>query len=148
MSDTRIKTKLVDKPIDTDLLSRVVSEDGGANVVFFGTVRKTTGDVQTDWLEYDCYSAMAESELRKITAKAESEWPVCKGLVVHRMGKVDICEPSIAVAVSTPHRQDAFEAAQWIMDSIKQSVPIWKKECLANNDSKWVHHGERPKSTG
>lgn len=132
--------ELTDQPIDTQgLLARVTTPSCGAVCLFLGTVREFTGPKQTVDLVYEAYPEMALKELRAILAEACSRWPMPRLGVIHRLGLVGLAEASIAVAVATPHRGESFAACGWIMDEIKQRVPIWKQEHWANGQTEWVH---------
>lgn len=138
--------QLTREPIDTaDLLHRVSSPLAGAVVLFLGTVREVTGDRRTASLDYECYPEMASSKLAELEAEARRRWPLVDCAIVHRLGHMDLEEASVAVAVSTAHRQTAFEAANWLIDTLKEVVPIWKKENWADGGSEWVHPGVGPK---
>ncbi len=128
--------------IDTAVvLDSVATVQAGAVVMFLGTVRELTEGRQTSSLDYECYPAMAEKKLAELVARAGERWPVLACTVVHRLGHLNLGEIAVAVAVSTPHRSDAFDAARWLMDTIKQEVPIWKKENWSDGGSDWVHPG-------
>ena len=134
--------QLTDKPIDpTQILASVESNNAGAVVLFLGTTREMTGSRKTESLDYEAYSPMAEKKMAELEAEARSRWPILECMIVHRTGHLEIREASIAVAVSSPHRGDAFEAARWLIDTLKESVPIWKKENWADGTSDWVHPG-------
>jgi molybdopterin synthase catalytic subunit len=134
--------ELVTNPIDTDgVLARVASPEAGAVVLFLGTTRRTTHGRQTESLDYECFAEMAQAKLAELEAEARRRWPIVGCAIVHRTGHLEIGEASVAVAVSTAHRQDAFAAGQWLIDTLKEVVPIWKKENWADGDSQWVHPG-------
>lgn len=134
--------QLTNDPIDTGkILEQVASPEAGAAVLFLGTAREITNGKRTVSLHYECYQEMAEKKLRELEEEARQRWPLCQCIVVHRLGHLAIGEASIAVAVSSPHRKQAFEAAHWLIDTIKQLVPIWKKENWADGTSDWVHPG-------
>lgn len=116
----------------------------GAVVLFLGTVRDLTGDFVTAFLEYDAYAAMAEKKLAEIEADVRRKWPVGGVAIVHRLGRLDVSEVSVAVAVSTPHRADAFEACRYAIDTLKECVPIWKKENAPDGTGEWVHQSAKP----
>ncbi|MHB8971435.1 MAG: molybdenum cofactor biosynthesis protein MoaE [Pirellulaceae bacterium] len=122
-------------------LDRVRSLQAGAVVLFLGTAREFTDGRQTVSLEYECYPEMAAVTLRELEAEARRRWPLIGLSVVHRVGHVELGEVSVAIAVSSAHRQAAFEAGQWLIDTMKQVVPIWKKEQWADGTSQWVHPG-------
>lgn len=134
--------RLVREPIDvSSVIASVRSTRAGAVCLFLGTAREITGDKQTRSLEYDAYDQMADATLRRLEARARERWPVVELAIVHRLGHLELGEISVAVAVSTPHRGNAFEACQWLMDTLKQEVPIWKKETWADGSEEWVHPG-------
>jgi molybdopterin synthase catalytic subunit len=134
--------QLTHQPIDTaSLLASVSSPAAGAIVLFVGTVRELTAGRRTSSLDYECYPQMAEKKLTELEAEARGRWPLVECSIVHRIGHLDVLEASVAIAVSSAHRRDAFEAGQWLIDTIKQSVPIWKKENWADGGSDWVHPG-------
>ena len=87
---------------------------------------------------------MAEKKLAELEAEARRRWPLVGCAIVHRLGRVELGEASVAVAVSTPHRQAAFEAGKWLIDTLKENVPIWKKENWADGTTEWVHPGLTP----
>jgi molybdopterin synthase catalytic subunit len=134
--------EITNEPIDTDaLLQNVASNNAGAVVLFLGTTREFTDGRRTASLDYECYGEMARDQLAELEAEARRRWPLTGCAIVHRVGHLPIGEASVAVAVSTPHRQDAFSAGQWLIDSLKKVVPIWKKENWADGSSQWVHPG-------
>ena len=133
---------LTDKPIDTAaLLAQVSSHEAGAIVLFLGTTREITAGRHTVSLDYECYPEMAEKKLVELEAEARRRWPLTGCQVVHRLGHLELGEASIAIAVSSSHRQDAFDAGKWLIDTIKEVVPIWKQENWADGTSEWVHPG-------
>lgn len=133
---------LTREPIDTAaLLARVQSPAAGAVVLFLGTVREWTGDERTSWLEYEAYPEMAERKMAELEAEARCRWPIVELGLVHRLGRLELGEASVAVAVSTPHRRQAFEAGQWLIDTLKQVVPIWKQDHAPDGSCAWIHPG-------
>ena len=132
-------TLLTHDPLDADALTRsVASPRAGAVVLFLGTVRAVTGDEVTLALEYDAYAPMAAAQLDKLEADVRARWPVIGVALAHRLGRLGVGEVSVAVAVSSPHRVDAFEAAKYAIDTLKADVPIWKKDVRPAGDA-WVH---------
>jgi molybdopterin synthase catalytic subunit len=113
----------------------------GAVVTFLGTVRDLTGDQVTLALDYDAYPQMAERKLAEIEAEARTRWPIGEIALVHRLGHLEVGDVSVAVAVSCPHRHQAFDACRFAIDEIKERVPIWKKENWADGRTEWVHPG-------
>jgi molybdopterin synthase catalytic subunit len=134
--------ELTDSPIDVpSLIAGVGSPAAGAVVVFLGVVREMTEGRQTQSLDYEAYAPMARRILTELEAEARRRWPLENCAVVHRTGNVAVGQASVLVAVSAAHRGAAFEAAQWLIDQIKQVVPIWKQEHWADGASQWVHPG-------
>ena len=123
---------------------RVRSTAAGAVCTFLGTVREFTAARQTSSLTYEAYPEMALKKLGEIEELARQRWPIIELSMVHRVGHLDLGEISVVVAVSCPHRQDAFEACRWLIDSLKELVPIWKKENWADGSEEWVHPGLGP----
>ena len=133
---------LTHSPIDPSaVLADAASNDAGAVVLFLGTTREFTKGRQTASLDYECYPQMAEAKLAELEAQAREKWPLVHVSIVHRLGRLGLGEASIAIAVSSPHRQAAFEAGKWLIDTIKEDVPIWKQENWADGTSEWVHPG-------
>jgi molybdopterin synthase catalytic subunit len=133
---------LTDKPIDYAALTEAVrSPQAGAVVLFLGTVRELTNGRQTSSLDYESYPEMAERKLGELEAQARARWPMDRVAMVHRLGHLGLGEVSVAVAVSCPHRHQAFDAARFLIDELKAWVPIWKKENWADGTTEWVHPG-------
>jgi molybdopterin synthase catalytic subunit len=133
---------LTQQPIDYAALTETVRTNAaGAVVLFLGTVREVTDLRRTIALDYEAYVPMAEAKLAEIEAEARRRWPVERIAVVHRVGHLDPGEISVAVAVSCPHRDEAFEAARFVIDTLKATVPIWKKENWSDGTHDWVHPG-------
>jgi molybdopterin synthase catalytic subunit len=123
------------------LTERVRSNRAGAVCTFLGTVRELTGDRQTLSLDYEAYPEMALKKLADLESEAHSRWPIIDVAIVHRVGHLDLGEISVVVAVSCPHRDEAFEACRWLIDTLKEVVPIWKRESWADGTEEWVHPG-------
>ena len=137
---------LTTTPIDSSaILAAVASNDAGAVVLFLGTTREFTQGRRTVSLDYECYPEMAKKKLAELEAEARRRWPLVGCEIVHRLGHLELGEASIAIAVSSPHRGDAFAAGQWLIDTIKQVVPIWKQENWADGTKEWVHPGTNDK---
>jgi molybdopterin synthase catalytic subunit len=113
------------------------SADAGALNVFIGTVRSKTGEKKVIRLEYEAYEPMAILELKKIIEMAKEKWNLKGWAISHRVGTLNIGDVAVVVAVSTAHRKESFEACQFIIDSLKQTVPIWKKEVFDGGEE-WV----------
>jgi molybdopterin synthase catalytic subunit len=134
--------RLTNDAIDSAQLTEMVRRNScGAVVTFLGTVRDLTGDVITVALDYDAYPAMAEKKMAEIEADARSRWPIGELALVHRLGHLELGDISVAVAVSCPHRAQAFEACRFVIDRLKEIVPIWKREHGPKGQSEWVHPG-------
>ncbi len=130
------------EPIDhAHVIDSVRSNQAGAVCSFLGTVREMTGDRQTVALEYEAYPTMAEKTLGDLAAQAQARWPIENVAIVHRVGSLELGEISVVVAVSCPHRSESFEACRWLIDTLKEVVPIWKKEAWADGTEEWVHTG-------
>lgn len=128
-AEDRFMCTLTHEPIRVDELTAFVADPGaGALTTFVGTTRDTNDGRRVIRLEYECYPGMAEKEMAKICRTLLSRWPVEKVAVTHRLGRVDIGQASVAIAVSAGHRHAAFEACRYAIDQLKTTVPIWKKE--------------------
>lgn len=138
--------QLTHEPIDTEaVLREAASLRAGAVILFLGVTRQFTGERETASLEYECYAEMAERKLAELEQTARDRWPLTGCVIVHRLGRLQLGEASVAIAVSSPHRKTAFEAGQWLIDTLKEDVPIWKQENWADGSSDWVHPGlDRP----
>ncbi len=131
---------LTQTPIDYHALTESVrSSKSGAVVLFLGTVREMTEGRRTVALEYEGYPQMAEAKLAELESRARSRWPIDQVAIIHRLGHLELGEISVAIAVSCPHRKQAFEAGQFLIDELKVSVPIWKKENWDDGTTEWVH---------
>ncbi len=130
--------KITDNPLDVDAIYRqALSDSAGAVDIFVGTVRNATKGKKVDRLEYEAYESMAIKEIKKIAAKAFTTWPVQRIIIHHRVGILEVGDAAVVIAVSTPHRHDSFEACKFIIDSLKETVPIWKKEVFEDGEM-WV----------
>src|SRR5947207_15810557 len=134
--------QLTTDKIEYDVLTeRVRIADCGAVVTFLGTVRDLTDGKVTAALDYEAYPGMAEKKMAEIEQETRSRWPVGDMMMVHRLGHMDLGDISVAVAVSCPHRHQAFDACRYAIDRLKEFVPIWKKENWADGTTEWVHPG-------
>ncbi len=130
--------RLTSEPILLDDLVRAAGDPAsGALVLFVGTTRDHNQGRQVERLEYEAYPGMAEREMEKIGEEARRRWPLQKVAIVHRTGVVPVGEASVAIAVSSAHRADAFEAARFAIDRLKEVVPIWKKEFFEGGEV-WI----------
>jgi molybdopterin synthase catalytic subunit len=133
-----ILCKITQSPIDMQELADFVADPAaGAMATFVGMTRNTNEGRQVTRLEYECYPGMAEKEMEKIAAEVLQRWPIKKISMVHRLGRVDIGEASVAIAVSSGHRHAAFEACHYAINQLKETVPIWKKE-LYEGGELWI----------
>lgn len=126
------------EPLDVShCINLVQSPECGGVDVFIGTVRSQTKGKQVVRLEFEAYERMAVKEMRKIAEQAMNKWPVHKIAVHHRTGVLQIGEVPVVIAVSSAHRDAAFDACRYIIDTLKQTVPIWKKEVFEDGEV-WV----------
>ena len=134
--------RLTRQTIDYHALTEQVRHPNcGAVVTFLGTVRDLTGEHSTVALDYEAYPAMAEKKMAEIEEDTRSRWPVADIVLEHRLGHLAVGDISVAVAVSCPHRHQAFDACRHAIDRLKELVPIWKKENWADGKTEWVHPG-------
>ncbi len=137
--------RLTRDAIDYAALTEAVrSPHCGAVVLFLGTVRDLTGEQVTVFLDYEAYAPMAEKKLAEIEAEVRCRWLVGDVAMVHRLGRLNVSEVSVAVAISCPHRAEAFDACRFAVDTLKELVPIWKKENAPDGTGQWVHQSSRP----
>lgn len=130
--------KITDKPIDvSEAVAAASSPSAGAVNLFVGNIRHESHGQQVQWLEYEAYEAMAVSEIRKIFDEAARRWNVKGCAVIHRVGTLRPGETAVVIAVATGHRKESFEACSYIIDTLKETVPIFKKEVLENGEE-WV----------
>ena len=129
---------LTDEPLDPNAVTEQVRHPGsGAIVVFLGVVRGEDQGRKVQYLEYDAYRPMAEKEMRKIGEEALGRWPAARIAMRHRFGRLEVGETALVIAVSAPHRAEAFEACRYAIDRIKETVPIWKKEVWEDGEA-WL----------
>lgn len=121
--------QVIERPIDVnDVIAKVIHPHAGAISTFIGTVREMTRGRKTLYLEYEAYRSMAEKQLYTIGQEIVHRWPEARVAITHRIGRLEISDMAVVIAVSTPHRPAAFEAARYAIERIKEIVPIWKKE--------------------
>ena len=124
-----VTVTLVRDPIEADkILARIKQPEDGAVVSFDGTVRNHSRGRRTLYLEYEAYESMALRQMEELAARALSRFSVREIAVTHRLGRLEIGETSVFIAVASAHRAAAFDACRWLIDSLKRTVPIWKKE--------------------
>ena len=131
--------RLTRDPIDVPGLLAVSPADG-AVCLFVGVVRSENGGRAVSHLEYEAYEDMAVPLMEQIAAETCARWPVTVVRLVHRLGRLEIGQPSVAVAVASPHRAEAFAACRYAIDTLKAKVPIWKKEFYADG-AVWLEGG-------
>ena len=129
---------IVRDEIDLEGLRRRTQDPkSGAVLIFCGDVRNHSQEQDVSFLEYEAHESMALKQIRKIIEQAQQKWDLHEVEVIHRLGKLAVTDCSITIAVSTSHRNEAYEASRYIIDTIKHTVPIWKKEHFVNGASNW-----------
>lgn len=125
-------------PIDIgSIIDKVVQRDAGAITTFIGTVRELTKGKKTLYLVYEAYESMAVKKLEQIGAEIAERWPGAQVAITHRVGRLEITDVAVVIAVSTPHRADAYDANRYAIERIKEIVPIWKKEHWEDGEE-WI----------
>ena len=136
---------ITDTPIDTcALLRETGSHENGAVLLFLGTVRQVNEGREVTRIRYDAYHEMAEDVLAQIAKEAEERTQSSAIAVVHRTGELELGEVSVAIAVATPHRAEAFDGARYIIEEIKKRLPVWKHERYADGSRNWVAGAQPP----
>jgi molybdopterin synthase catalytic subunit len=133
------------EPIDAARAIQFVTDpQAGGISVFLGTTRSQTSPdgLKLVALDYDAYLEMATQQMLNLGRQAREKWPLRRVVILHRTGRVLLAEPSVIIAVSAPHRAEAFEACRWIIDTLKSEVAIWKREIWEGGEGRWVHPGE------
>lgn len=128
--DQPVRIEVVDRPLDpSGALKEVQRDEAGAVALFVGTVRNHSEDRSgVTHLDYEAFEDRVEGVIRSIVDEARARWEILAGVVEHRVGRVDLGEPAVVVAISSAHRSDAFEAARYLIDELKDRAPLWKKE--------------------
>jgi MoaE-MoaD fusion protein len=133
--------RLTEKPIDVDaVIAEVADERAGAVATFLGTTRAQSRGRTVVRLEYEAYAGMAEQVMAEIAEKLKAKHELCGVAITHRIGRVGIGETSVAIAVSAPHRHDALAACKEAIDTLKETVPLWKKEVYEGGEE-WIGRG-------
>ncbi len=133
--------KVTKEPLNVqEVITLVKRSTDGAVVTFDGIVRDNFDGRAVRYLEYEAYAEMAEKKMVEIATEVRQKFAVGKIAMVHRIGRLEIGESSIVIAVAAPHRHAAFEACAYAMDRVKEEVPVWKKECFVDGEAHWVHH--------
>lgn len=139
MSASRSFARVTDAPIDVAaLLSECTSTRDGAALLFVGVVRDHNEGREVGHLEYSAFSAMAVRVMEEIAGEAAGRWETGRIGVVHRVGRLELGEASVAIAVASPHRDAAYQASRYIIEQLKRRVPIWKKEGYVEGESEWL----------
>ena len=121
-----------------EAITESVKEDGnGAVVTFLGSTRDSTAERKVLYLEYEAYRPMADNQLARVADEIQEKWGIASVSIAHRLGRLEIGDISLVVAIASPHRREAFEASAYAIDRIKQIVPIWKKEFFQGGEV-WV----------
>ncbi len=137
--DVRVLTRVQEAPLSIDEAARAVADPAaGAVCVFAGTVRDRSDAGDVTGLTYEAWLELAEQRLQELAGEILERWPARKVAIVHRTGVLAVGETSVVVAVSAPHRAEAFEACRHGIERLKVDVPIWKKERLVAGDAHWV----------
>lgn len=137
LDDVKLCTLSEAPLVESEVVARVAGDDTGGVVTFVGTVRNQARGHQIKYLEYEAYPEMAEREMEKIGAEAAVRWPGSRVAMAHRVGHLEIGEAAVVIAACAPHRGEAFEACRFCIDTLKETVPIWKKE-VAVDGAYWV----------
>lgn len=139
LDSRKMKSRITPKPIDpTKALESVMDDDAGGTVLFVGTIRNQTDGKKVKGLEYEVYRKMAKREIAKLEEEVKKRWRIKSIRMVHREGKLKVGEVSVVVAVSAEHRGEAFDAARYAIDRIKESFPIWKREKFSGGRKVWA----------
>lgn len=135
----RIRCAITDAPIDAAALLASCTRTGdGAALLFVGVVRDRNEGRAVDHLEYAAFAPMAERVMREIAEEAAARWETGELAVVHRIGRLELGDASVAIAVASPHRDAAYQASRYIIEELKQRVPVWKKEGYVEGDRAWL----------
>lgn len=131
--------RVVDRPLSSDAITEDVAHPGAGGIaIFSGIVRNETGGRPVKFLEYEAHAPMAEAKMREIGETIRTRWPgIRRVAMLHRVGRLEIGESSVLIAVSAAHRGEAFAACQYAIDTLKRTVPVWKKEHFEDGEV-WV----------
>lgn len=137
-----MRTAIVDGPIDAAaLMAEVARHSNGATLLFVGTVRDLNDGRPVNGMEYTAYRSMAEREMADIAREAAARFGTADIVVEHRIGMLELGEASVVIAVAHPHRGEAYDASRYVIEQLKQRVPIWKLEQYQDGTREWVHAG-------
>lgn len=135
----RVRVAIVSEPIDpAAALAQVGGPSDGAVLLFLGTVRDHADGRPVDGMAYEAYQAMAEEVLAAIAREASARLGTDRIAVLHRVGELEVGEVSVAIAVSSPHRAEAYDASRYVIEEIKRRLPVWKHERYLDGDATWV----------
>jgi molybdopterin synthase catalytic subunit len=144
-----MRTALVDDPIDvTSIVAEVGRVANGATLVFVGTVRDVNDGRPVSGMEYTAYRSMAERELADIVREAAGQFQTDDIVVEHRLGVLALGEASVVIAVAHAHRGPAYDASRYVIEQLKQRVPVWKLEHYTDGTREWVGAGTIPAESG
>jgi molybdopterin synthase catalytic subunit len=132
--------RIIAEPIDVrEVMATVIEEASGAVDLFVGTTRNHSHGRSVQKLDYEAYPPMALKMMEQIELEARTRWQFHNAAIVHRIGTVPVGEPSVVIAVSSSHREEAFQACRFMIDRLKEIVPIWKKEYFSDGTVEWSH---------
>jgi molybdopterin synthase catalytic subunit len=133
------------EPLSAATVAQFVTDPAAGGIdIFLGTPRgESSGEGKKLLaLDYEAYPEMALGQMRELAGRARERWPIVKLALLHRVGRVEVGEPSVIIAVATPHRAEAFEACRWLIDTLKSEVAVWKKEVWGDGSTSWVEGKE------
>lgn len=134
----RMEVRVQKEKIDlSSLIESTRNPESGAMVTFQGTVRRFSGDTEVVSLHYEAYEEMAVNKMNQIITQAKDKFGIIDINVIHRIGDLGLTEDSVAICVSSEHREPAFKACKYVIDAIKQDVPIWKQDIVQSGKKKW-----------
>ena len=144
-----MRTALVDRPIDVNaLMAEVARTANGATLLFLGTVRDVNNGRAITGMDYSAYTSLAERELADIVSEAATKYEADDIIVEHRIGTLALGDASVAIAVAHPHRGPAYDASRYVIEQLKQRVPIWKLEHYTDGTREWVGAHTRARGSG
>ena len=140
---------LTDQPLDlAPMMAHLHAASAGGVCVFVGVTREDQqGDQKLLALDYSAYDAMARKQLEDLADRARAKWPIQRLVLVHRIGRVALAEPSVVVGVATPHRPESFEACRWLIDTLKSELTVWKKDIWQGGGESWTKPNKESFST-
>jgi molybdopterin synthase catalytic subunit len=139
MARDRLLARITADPLSVDeALAHVADPSAGGTCVFVGTVRDRSDHGDVTQLTYEAWDDLAVERFRELADEVFDRWPVLRVALLHRTGELEVGEISVVVAVSAPHRAEAFDACRHAIERLKHDVPIWKKESLVDGDAHWV----------